>query len=639
MIFEKDFFEDEVRSGFYVPAMMKRCWAAQMEVLQMFSEFCSQQSLRWFAAYGTLLGAVRHKGFIPWDDDIDVWMLRTDYERFIGLADKLPGDLRLYEGRLGNKTQFDQPFARIVNTELRDKAMSGDPVCFKQFMEKYHGFLDLSGIDIFPLDRLAPSEDEEEDRYAASRIVLYLLQHCDSDKPEVRKKVRECLNLVDKWQISPIDRTGNLYQQLMVIFEKLNTRFENSGAQEVTAMHDWVSYRNYRFPLECFNETAELPFENISISAPAGYREVLSRWHKDYMTPVRIPTHDYPGYHLFEEKCAEAGTPLMYLYQFKRSDLKKPERSERGGILALLKDQFMHAHAKWNEIIAGEEGEQLSRALGNTQDLCEKISRVLQKCYPDEYSDFYGLLEKYYEDIFQLYQEEQSLNWNGSGDKSVKEMVANLNSVATSLTAEIREKIIKPKEIIFLPFKYSGWKKMEPMVRYFQDRSDYKVYVSPVSWYRKNDLLDLIQEPVNENELIARETKIVPSEQVQLSVHTPDIVVTQNPYDEFSTGMSVDPAYYSRELQKYASKVIYIPWFFIDETDLNNDVYERICGSYIQMPGVARADYIFTDSEKMRDLYIRKLTEMSGDDLKEKWDKKVRAMASETDYGDVLISC
>ena len=136
MIFEKDFFEDEVRSGFYVPAMMKRCWAAQMEVLQMFSEFCSQQSLRWFAAYGTLLGAVRHKGFIPWDDDIDVWMLRTDYERFIGLADKLPGDLRLYEGRLGNKTQFDQPFARIVNTELRDKAMSGDPVCFKQFKEK-----------------------------------------------------------------------------------------------------------------------------------------------------------------------------------------------------------------------------------------------------------------------------------------------------------------------------------------------------------------------------------------------------------------------------------------------------------------------------------------------------------------------
>ena len=86
MQFPDSFFEDEVRDGFYVPALIKRSWAAQLELLGEIAAVCRRHHIRWFAMWGTLLGAVRHGGFIPWDDDLDIGMLRDDYNRFMSVA-------------------------------------------------------------------------------------------------------------------------------------------------------------------------------------------------------------------------------------------------------------------------------------------------------------------------------------------------------------------------------------------------------------------------------------------------------------------------------------------------------------------------------------------------------------------------
>ena len=84
--FPEDFFREEIRDGYKVSEKMKKVWAVELDLLNKLLEVCQKYELKCFADAGTLLGAVRHKGFIPWDDDIDVVMFREDYEKLRAVA-------------------------------------------------------------------------------------------------------------------------------------------------------------------------------------------------------------------------------------------------------------------------------------------------------------------------------------------------------------------------------------------------------------------------------------------------------------------------------------------------------------------------------------------------------------------------
>ncbi|SFL40782.1 lipopolysaccharide cholinephosphotransferase [Lachnospiraceae bacterium KH1T2] len=88
MKIDADFFRDEVRNGFYIPAPIKQAWAANLEVLAEIDRICIKYNIEYFADWGTLLGAVRHGGFVPWDDDLDIGMKRAEYVKFRAVADK-----------------------------------------------------------------------------------------------------------------------------------------------------------------------------------------------------------------------------------------------------------------------------------------------------------------------------------------------------------------------------------------------------------------------------------------------------------------------------------------------------------------------------------------------------------------------
>ena len=94
--FSDNFFQDETREGFLVEAEMKHAWAAELEVLVQIDKICAENGIMYYADSGTLLGAVRHKGFIPWDDDMDICMMRKDYIKFLSVASKgLPSSMKL----------------------------------------------------------------------------------------------------------------------------------------------------------------------------------------------------------------------------------------------------------------------------------------------------------------------------------------------------------------------------------------------------------------------------------------------------------------------------------------------------------------------------------------------------------------
>lgn len=136
MEFVQQFFEKEIRCGFEISPMMKRAWAAELEVLQVVAEICDRNGLQYYADWGTLLGAVRHQGFIPWDDDIDICLKREDYMELIRI---LPRELPygfVMAGMYAETERLRQA-ALCLNVRVIADEEQWD---FNDYMKRFHGF-------------------------------------------------------------------------------------------------------------------------------------------------------------------------------------------------------------------------------------------------------------------------------------------------------------------------------------------------------------------------------------------------------------------------------------------------------------------------------------------------------------------
>ena len=173
LVIGEDFLKEEVRCGFKVTERMKRAWAAELKILMEIDALCKKYNITYFAEVGTLLGAVRHHGFIPWDDDIDLAMKRDDYMRFLSVAHELPADYRIksmYHDVTGTFCQFHAVVENFVGEKLEwDEKRN----------ERFFGCPFICAIDIFPLDYLEESQNNDKLYKHTEKLCLiaFLLGH------------------------------------------------------------------------------------------------------------------------------------------------------------------------------------------------------------------------------------------------------------------------------------------------------------------------------------------------------------------------------------------------------------------------------------------------------------------------------
>lgn len=288
MEFEPSYFQGEEREGFFIKPMMKRAWAAQLKTLKEIDKICKRHNIPYYAEWGTLLGAVRHQGFVPWDDDMDIGMKRADYVRFLAYAkEELPGDYKAVN--IYNNPEHKELLTRVVNSH----AIRTDP----EFLAEFYGCPYAVGVDIFPSDYL-PRRKEEEDILLTLLSVVNPLGRCwhdetitEEDKMDGIRQIEELCN-IKFTQDTPIQ------QQLLILSDRLCAMYWDTDATEITLMPLLIQYSHYRLPVSCYASTIDVPFENTTIPIPVGYEQILTlRYGKDYMTPVREwGTHDYPFY-------------------------------------------------------------------------------------------------------------------------------------------------------------------------------------------------------------------------------------------------------------------------------------------------------------------------------------------------------
>lgn len=297
--FMPEFFEPETRDGFYIEPLMKNAWAAQLEILHRVGEICQEHGIKYFVDWGTLLGAVRHKGYIPWDDDIDIGMLREDYRRFSQVVDQYD-DIKLCNEY--NTNEWGEHAARIT-TRTEISVLRSD-------IKAHRGFPFPVGLDLFVVDYAPDDEDlraeqkEVINQIASAYTAKKWLAKQDFSSEEYADKFMQYSYLVRQIEEKCHMKFSQLYptsRELLILIDEVGGMYGPSDGKMMTQTDCFISRDNYFISAEAYADVIMVPFENIMVPIPVGYDEILRvKYGEDYMTPMNIGAgHGYPFYNAF----------------------------------------------------------------------------------------------------------------------------------------------------------------------------------------------------------------------------------------------------------------------------------------------------------------------------------------------------
>ena len=299
MYFPKEFFREEVRDGFTVSEMMKRAWAATLEVLEVIDNVCKEHDIKWSIMYGTLLGAVRHKGFIPWDDDIDIAMLREDFDKFFRVANEgaLPPGF-VVAGKYAKEERLQKASEVMQSRVMADEEYWG----LNNYMNRFHYFpYPRIGIDIFATDNI-PKDKKFRNLITTNLQRVTHVATC-FEEIVVSGELENKLQDIEKECKVKLPRDGSLKNELWLLADEICRSCPKEDSDYVGGMLGYMLNPKQKYKREWFEDLVEYQFEHITLPGPRNYDGVLSAQFNDYMTPVKMSGgHDYPFYKNQEEE-------------------------------------------------------------------------------------------------------------------------------------------------------------------------------------------------------------------------------------------------------------------------------------------------------------------------------------------------
>ena len=244
----------------------------EIEILDFFVHICENNGLTYFLSGGTLLGAVRHHGFIPWDDDIDVMMPRSDYEKLIKLFPAHPYYKFLYHGNTHN---YPKPFGTINDCRTYKPESN--------IREKCRHILGVN-IDVFPIDEIPDSKEEIHQYYSELSNMankMYCITYSYTYKKSYWFTIKKYAGItfyrtLEFFRIVSVDEIVREYASLAQKYTGRGssmcgvTTIGNYGAKEANVAKEY-------FPI------IKMQFENKEYDIPANYDSYLSGLYGDYM--------------------------------------------------------------------------------------------------------------------------------------------------------------------------------------------------------------------------------------------------------------------------------------------------------------------------------------------------------------------
>ena len=237
-----------------------------------------------------------------------------------------------------------------------------------------------------------------------------------------------------------------------------------------------------------------------------------------------------------------------------------------------------------------------TEVLVDCQDAAIGIGNEIEK-QGQEGKEIVRLLEAYCENIYQMNCVQADINICRKLTKKInKQLVQIRNSVKYDLPDD-------KKQVVFLPYKASMWDSLESVWKAADADPDCDAYVIPIPYFDRNPD-GSFREMHYEGEQYPEYVPITHYDAYNLEENRPDVIYIHNPYDECNHVTSVHPYFYSKNLRNYTDKLVYIPYFILNE--IEPDDQERIDGMkhFCFIPGTIYANQVIVQSEKMREIYI-----------------------------------